>query len=795
MPIYRGPGGAAPVNNKVTEDFVAAQTVRAEAAADAAEASAVQADSAKQASDNAVTQAEQAALSAFQSKTDAAQSQVLANSAKNSAIQSAFEVQEAAATASEQSAIAVDSANTATAAADLAVASRDAAASSEAASNDNRIQADQAREEAVVFAGLAQDSRLAAEAAATDALSLRNQAQQAASTATTRAAQARQSAEDAAASAASVDAENLARVDIPNTFNGSQVITSDTGDTSLTIEADPANANEGDNPYLELVQDGGGIRGRFELTNINSVLLRSISQFGTSFNAIQFQQSNVDGVTRTPLQIDSGGRVNVNAGNNAGAARMTIGGNSGNALAIRSTGAGTAIRGFDTDTGQDVQTFAIKQDNADNVIFEAIRNQLFLKSLQDRIVMDSVNGVRVSGKPQIDLAGGNAKIGFTIAENTFNDTDAIYGLTRNGASGTNTVALSSASAIAFRTGNQTTQSEKVRITGDGKLGIGLRSPDSPLHVFRQSDSPIRLARFESLLLDGSDRSIFDIEADTVGNAITLRSTGFNSGGFKFLTGNDERMHLTTAGDLGIGTTAPDTTLHVRKDSNSPLKLARFESRLLDGSDRAFLDIEADSVGNTISLRSTGTNAGGFKFITGTDERMRLTTAGDLGIGTTTPQAKLDVAGDAVFSGNITAANLNITTERGEWTPRLEDTGNNTISISFREGNYIKVGNLVTVEFWLNTGLINNSPDVTIDDIHDLPFPIVGGGTGLSYAKGTVTVKGLDFQGYVFGAASIGRSSIEIRDHRSGTGNERLRTPTGSNDSYVISGSLTYITNS
>jgi hypothetical protein len=61
-------------------------------------------------------------------------------------------------------------------------------------------------------------------------------------------------------------------------------------------------------------------------------------------------------------------------------------------------------------------------------------------------------------------------------------------------------------------------------------------------------------------------------------------------------------------------------------------------------------------GSAISLRgsTTGYNDYGMEFYAGGNERMRITSAGDVGIGVASPTVKLDVAGSILASGNVTA---------------------------------------------------------------------------------------------------------------------------------------------
>lgn len=98
-------------------------------------------------------------------------------------------------------------------------------------------------------------------------------------------------------------------------------------------------------------------------------------------------------------------------------------------------------------------------------------------------------------------------------------------------------------------------------------------------------------------------------------------------------------------NVGIGTASPTATLHVRAaDSNTAANVLRLEQFNATLTDSARLVVSIDPTNNAVSYDSTGFNTGGHVFLGGSIERMRLTPAGLLGIGTTTPGAALEVAG-------------------------------------------------------------------------------------------------------------------------------------------------------
>ena len=133
------------------------------------------------------------------------------------------------------------------------------------------------------------------------------------------------------------------------------------------------------------------------------------------------------------------------------------------------------------------------------------------------------------------------------------------------------------SALAFFTNQHGgSYAERMRIMGDGKVGIGESSPESIFHIKKAASG-------SSYSADGSDLVIIE-NNDTV--AIDLRSPSSNAGGILFsdttrargaiiyyhsiddmyfnVAGASGAMVLDSSGHLGIGTTSPnaDTKLHV-----------------------------------------------------------------------------------------------------------------------------------------------------------------------------------------------------------------------------------------
>jgi hypothetical protein len=177
-------------------------------------------------------------------------------------------------------------------------------------------------------------------------------------------------------------------------------------------------------------------------------------------------------------------------------------------------------------------------------------------------------------------------------------------------------------------------SEKMRIDSSGQVGIGTSSPEATLHISDiGSTGP-------ALHISGGSGTEGDI---TVPHDETLQIGHWNESTDTFT----ERMRINTSGHVGIGTTAPSYALSVKGLGTSSVP-ASFES-----SASASWVMLKDS-GTTLGNVRIGSSANRLIQYTGGSERLRIDSAGKVGIGTSSPAQALHVVGSIVATGNITA---------------------------------------------------------------------------------------------------------------------------------------------
>jgi len=139
---------------------------------------------------------------------------------------------------------------------------------------------------------------------------------------------------------------------------------------------------------------------------------------------------------------------------------------------------------------------------------------------------------------------------------------------------------------------------------------------------------------------------------------SISTTGDNDTGIWFPAANtvavstagSERMRIDSAGNVGIGTSAPAYALHVYRTSGEGS--VQVQNTGTTGSDISRLIMTNATVeGQFYSYSSSGSVVAGstsnhpFVLFSNNTERMRITSAGDIGVGTSSPQTKLAVIGN------------------------------------------------------------------------------------------------------------------------------------------------------
>ena len=300
--------------------------------------------------------------------------------------------------------------------------------------------------------------------------------------------------------------------------------------------------------------------------------------------------------------------------------------------------------------------------------------------------------------------------------------------------GNGTSAIQAESNLTFTGGTLTVKGDKSNEEAILKIQpVATSSRDAVLVVegarnlsTTSNTAMIRLQNHDNHL---SDDNQYNILGAIVGR---VTDTTDNHGDMHFLTYVDgatasETMTLTGGGKVGIGTTGPDTTLHVAGTSHRMLPLERqtqtagywsgIEFQLGDDASATAGHIYG-IIGGAIEDPATGSKDGALIFHTSlantTAEKMRITSDGKVGIGINAPDDILHVKGtDAALLVEDAGSNSNpaieIKNDAAHW--KLQNRGGDSDKLRIVEGS---TTHMVIQQNNGNVGIGDTTPSHKLD---------------------------------------------------------------------------------
>ena len=204
----------------------------------------------------------------------------------------------------------------------------------------------------------------------------------------------------------------------------------------------------------------------------------------------------------------------------------------------------------------------------------------------------------------------------------------------------------------------------------GNVGIGTANPAQRLHVFGKSLYQ-NTGTASLFIVDRTDGKIAALGAGGASATFAYDQSGIfkiesnsrasiSQGVFGVATGATTRFMIDGAGNVGIGTEAPAAKLDVA----GSIKLTGTGNGITfpDGTTQTTASTGGGSVGGTGTANRVPLWAGSTALA---DSVISQTEGGNIGVGTTTPSAKLDVAGSGRFTGDLTVmGTLNATLPAG-----------------------------------------------------------------------------------------------------------------------------------
>lgn len=249
--------------------------------------------------------------------------------------------------------------------------------------------------------------------------------------------------------------------------------------------------------------------------------------------------------------------------------------------------------------------------------------------------------------------------------------------------------------------------------------------------------------------------------------------------FSIRTSNTERIRITPAGNVGIGTSTPSVLL----EANGKIRTTRggVASQYIevDGGDASGGFITMGGAGKTLAIRNNSTGSSDVLFDQAVATRYTFAQAG-------TQILRIDADG-IKFGTDSSASNALDDYEEGTWTMGISFGGNSVgATYANNTGTYTKIGRQVTVN-----GLVefsNKGTSTGLAAISGLPFPI--GSAVANYVAGSAYFGAVTFLGQFQVFAISSESRVRLRDVSSLGVISDLNETNFANNSTVMIG-LTY----
>ncbi|MES2592170.1 MAG: hypothetical protein V4608_09815 [Bacteroidota bacterium] len=219
--------------------------------------------------------------------------------------------------------------------------------------------------------------------------------------------------------------------------------------------------------------------------------------------------------------------------------------------------------------------------------------------------------------------------------------------------GTNFLGTTDAQDFAIYTNN----TEKIRVTSLGNIGIGTLTPSTAMEIKSDGNSIFRL---QPNLPTENNVITFGAASSSVNRAKIYSSGSLNdiNGDLRFAVGLagtpiDPAMIITSGGNVGIGTATPTHGLHLNTPTVNGVAVMRLTSSNA-GDNHIRYDYPSDNSKYWL-LGCDASGAVANKFILYNSVSGLIPIAiddvtGNVGIGTTSPSSKLEVSGTATATG-------------------------------------------------------------------------------------------------------------------------------------------------
>lgn len=328
----------------------------------------------------------------------------------------------------------------------------------------------------------------------------------------------------------------------------------------------------------------------------------------------------------------------------------------------------------------------------------------------------------------------------------------------------------------------TNTATRMTLTSDGILGIGTTTPQAGslltvagTSVFGRTGS----IGYTQLIggtanntgylafFDASDvRQAYIGYIGSPNDALNIETDSGSNKPIRFATNAATRMTITSAGNVGIGTSTPVSALEVRGDITvGPNTVGRAAINGGSATDSGFFALWnsdfsvrqgyfgfATLAGNGVMDVWSQTTGNAIRFGTNNAERMRITGAGDVGIGASAPSSKVEIQTTGqnpltlrtTTTGQFDAATIYLNTSGGSANQgtvlyhgieSASDSTNTTFQIQQRANSYSYTRTMYLIDYknqwheWATTGTTRfRASDTSVQFVNALVMPNQGAPT-------------------------------------------------------------------